>query len=246
MRLIPAIDLRGGQCVRLLKGDFAAETRYPFTPLELLQRYRELGADWLHVVDLDGARDGQAANRQVIAQLAGQSGIWLQVGGGVRDRASVDELLALGIARLAIGSAAIEDRGAVEQWLVNFGPERICLALDVALQADGLPLLRTRGWRETTALSLWDAIERYLPCGLRHVLCTDIARDGAMAGPNLALYTEAVARYPQLQWQASGGVSASRDLQALAVTGVAAAVCGKALLEDRLPHGELQPYLRDA
>lgn len=246
MRLIPAIDLRGGQCVRLLKGDFDAETRYPCTALELLQRYRELGAEWLHVVDLDGARDGQAANRQVIAELARQPGIRLQVGGGVRSRASVDELLGLGIARLAIGSAAVEDRAAVEQWLAQLGPERICLAFDVALQADGVPLLRTRGWREATALPLWDAIEHYLPCGLRHVLCTDIARDGAMSGPNLALYAEALARYPQLQWQASGGVSAGGDLQALAATGVAAAVCGKALLEDRLPHGALQPYLRGA
>jgi len=182
----------------------------------------------------------------VIAGLAAQPGIQLQVGGGVRDRTSVDALLALGIARLAIGSAAVEDRGAVEQWLAQLGPERICLAFDVALPVNGPPLLRTRGWRAATALSLWDAVEQYLPCGLRHVLCTDIARDGAMAGPNLALYTEAVARYPQLQWQASGGVSASGDLQALATTGVAAAVCGKALLEARLPDGELQPYLHDA
>ena len=246
MRLVPAIDLRGGQCVRLLKGDFAAETRYPFTALQLLQRYSALGAEWLHVVDLDGARDGLASNRPVIAGLASQSGIRLQVGGGVRERASVDELLALGVGRIVIGSAAVEDRGVVEQWLAQLGPERICLAFDVALQPDGPPLLRTRGWRTATALSLWDAVEWYLPGGLRHVLCTDIARDGAMAGPNLALYTEAVARYPQLLWQASGGISVSGDLQSLAATGVAAAVCGKALLEERLPYGELQPYWRGA
>ena len=246
MRLIPSIDLRGGQCVRLLRGDFAAETRYDSPPLQLLQHYRDLGADWLHVVDLDGARDGQSANRQAIAQLALQPGISLQVGGGVRSRASVEELLALGIARLAIGSAAVEQRSEVESWLGQFGAERICLAFDVRLQPDGLPLLHTRGWRQATTLTLWDAITSYLPCGLRHVLCTDIERDGALAGPNVELYLEAVARFPQIRWQASGGVSSSDDLRSLAASGVAAAISGRALLEDRLPRGDLQPYLPGA
>ena len=246
MRLIPSIDLRGGQCVRLLRGDFAAETRYDDQPLQLLAHYRDLGALWLHVVDLDGARDGQSANRQVIAQLAAQPGISLQVGGGIRSRESVDELLALGIARLAVGSAAVEQPGEVGQWLGHFGGERICLAFDVRLRADGLPLLHTRGWRQVTTVSLWDAIERYLSCGLRHVLCTDIERDGALAGPNIDLYIEARARYPQLHWQASGGVSSIGDLRTLAACGVAAAISGRALLEHRLPHGDLQPYLPGA
>jgi phosphoribosylformimino-5-aminoimidazole carboxamide ribotide isomerase len=246
MLLIPSIDLRGGQCVRLLRGDFAAETRYPTAPLQLLQHYRALGAHWLHVVDLDGARDGHAANRPVIAELALQPGISLQVGGGVRSRASVDELLALGVARLAIGSAAVDDHSEVETWLRHFGAERLCLAFDVRLQPDGVPVLHTRGWRQATRLSLWDAIESYLPSGLRHVLCTDIERDGALAGPNVGLYVEARARYPQIHWQASGGVGSIQDLRSLAASGVAAAISGKALLEDRLPHGDLQPYLPGA
>jgi phosphoribosylformimino-5-aminoimidazole carboxamide ribotide isomerase len=246
VQLIPSIDLRGGCCVRLLQGDFAAETHYESTPLELLQRYRQLGARWLHVVDLDGARDGQLANRQAIAQLASESGISLQVGGGVRSRAVIDDLLALGVERLAIGSAAVEEPNEVASWLAHYGPERICLAFDVQLDVEGTPLLRTRGWRQTTALSLWDGLERYLASGLRHVLCTDIARDGALAGPNVALYTQAARRYPQVHWQASGGVSTIQDLQALAAGGAAAAISGKALLEDRLPIGELQPYLSGA
>ena len=246
MRLIPSIDLRGGLCVRLLRGDFDAETRYDSEPLQLLQHYRELGADWLHVIDLDGARDGHCANRQVIAQLARQRDIKLQAGGGVRTRESVDELLALGIARLAVGSAAVDQPGEVQQWLRHYGAERICLAFDVRLQPDGLPVLHTRGWRQATTLSLWDAIASYLSSGLRHVLCTDIARDGALAGPNLALYAEARARYPQIQWQASGGVSSINDLRSLAASGVAAAISGRALLENRLPQRDLQPYLPGA
>jgi phosphoribosylformimino-5-aminoimidazole carboxamide ribotide isomerase len=244
MLLIPSIDLRAGRCVRLLQGDFAAETRYQFEPLELLQRYRELGAPWLHVVDLDGARDGLLANRSIIATLATQPGIALQVGGGVRSREVVADLLQLGVGRVVVGSAAVEAADAVAGWLAEFGAERLCLAFDVRLDAQGLPLLRTRGWRQATTLSLWDCVQRFLPCGLRHVLCTDIERDGALRGPNLALYREAAARYPQLRWQASGGVADTADLHALAAVGVAAAVSGKALLEERLPAEGLQPFLR--
>jgi phosphoribosylformimino-5-aminoimidazole carboxamide ribotide isomerase len=246
VQLIPSIDLRGGQCVRLLRGDFSAETRYDHSPLELLRRYRALGSQWLHVVDLDGARDGELANHQVIAQLASEPGIRLQVGGGVRTRAVVENLLAMGVARLVIGSAAVDDRAAVVDWLRQFGPERICLAFDVQLEPEGLPLLRTHGWQQPTALSLWETVESYLGSGLLHVLCTDIARDGAMAGPNVALYAQALERFPQLHWQASGGVSGVGDLQALAKSGVAAAISGRALLEERLTHGDLQPYLPGA
>jgi phosphoribosylformimino-5-aminoimidazole carboxamide ribotide isomerase len=246
MQLIPAIDLRGGQCVRLLKGDFAAETRYQPAPLELLQHYRAIGARWLHVVDLDGARDGRPGNRPTIELLAAQSGINVQLGGGVRSTATLEELLALGVARIVIGSAAVEQRELVMGWLSRYGAERICLALDVQLDGQQQPLLRTRGWRQATALSLWDAVESYVACGLRHVLCTDIERDGALGGPNLALYAQAVARFPRVQWQASGGVSSIADLAALATSGIAAAISGKALLENRLPEGALQPYLPGA
>ena len=246
MQLIPAIDLRGGHCVRLLRGDFAAETRYERTPLELLQHYRAIGARWLHVVDLDGARDGQLANRPTIVQLAAQTGINVQLGGGVRSTDILEELLTLGVARVVIGSAAVEQREQVSGWLAHYGAERICLALDVRHDDRQQPLLHTHGWRQATALSLWDAVESYMACGLRHVLCTDIERDGALTGPNLALYIQAVTRFPQVHWQASGGVSSGADLAALAACGVAAAISGKALLENRLPEGALQPYLPGA
>jgi phosphoribosylformimino-5-aminoimidazole carboxamide ribotide isomerase len=243
MRLIPSIDLRGGRCVRLLKGDFDAETTYERDPLELLRGYAALGAGWLHVVDLDGARDGRLAHRELIGRLTGASTVKLQVGGGVRSAAVIDDLLGAGVSRVVVGSAAVDTPAECAEWLRRYGAGRICLGFDVAL-GEGVPQLRTHGWRTATARSLWESVEAYLPAGLKHVLCTDIARDGALAGPNVALYAEAVRRYPQISWQASGGVSEAQDLSRLAASGVAAAISGKALLENRITTEELQPYLR--
>jgi phosphoribosylformimino-5-aminoimidazole carboxamide ribotide isomerase len=211
--------------VRLFQGDFGAETRYEHEPHELLRRYREFGASWLHVVDLDGAKDGVLANRSVIVALASQRGVKLQVGGGVRSAAVIDDLLRNGVERVVIGSAAVER------------PEQV---------AGGEPRVRTHGWREGTAISVWEAISRY-PAGMvKHVLCTDIERDGAMSGPNLNLYRTALSRFPRLSWQASGGVRDAADLAALAELGVSAAVSGKALLEERITPEELRPFLPDA
>jgi phosphoribosylformimino-5-aminoimidazole carboxamide ribotide isomerase len=246
MLLIPAIDLRNGRCVRLFKGDFNAETRYEYQPLDLLNRYRAFGATWLHVVDLDGAKDGVLANRRVIVELAAQPGIRVQVGGGMRSREAIEDLLNNGVSRVVIGSAAIERPIEVAQWIAEFGPDRICLALDVKLDTQGTPNVRTRGWTEGTAVSLWRAIEPFIGVRLAHVLCTDIDRDGALTGPSLDLYARAVARFPDLAWQASGGVANAADLAALARVGVAAAVSGKALLEQRITPEELRPFLPNA
>jgi phosphoribosylformimino-5-aminoimidazole carboxamide ribotide isomerase len=246
MLLIPSIDLRGGQCVRLLRGDFAAETRYAVDAPSLLARYRALGASWLHVVDLDGARDGHSGNRALIGTLAGQSGLALQVGGGVRSATVIEELLGAGVARVVVGSAAVEQPALVAAWLRTHGPERICLAFDVRLDAQSVPRLHTRGWRTASTRTLWECVAEFTPHGLKHVLCTDIERDGALGGPNLALYAEALQRHPTLQWQASGGIASAADLAALAALGVPAAISGKALLEERIDPSELRPFLPNA
>jgi phosphoribosylformimino-5-aminoimidazole carboxamide ribotide isomerase len=234
MLLIPAIDLRDGRCVRLFQGDFGAETRYEHEPHELLLRYREFGASWLHVVDLDGAKDGVLANRSVIVALASQRAVKIQVGGGVRSAAVIDDLLRNGVERVVVGSAAVQRPEEVAEWFTRFGTERICLALDIRMDSSGEPRVRTHGWREGTAISLWEAISRFPTGMVKHVLCTDIERDGAMSGPNLNLYRTALSRFPRLSWQASGGVRNAADLAALAEIGVAAAVSGKALLEERI------------
>jgi phosphoribosylformimino-5-aminoimidazole carboxamide ribotide isomerase len=246
LRLIPAIDLRAGRCVRLLKGDFAAETCYEAEPLELLSRYRGFGADWLHVVDLDGARDGSGGNRPLIAELATELGIKLQVGGGLRNLAAVQEMLELGAARAVVGSAAVTEPGEVRGWLRHFGSDRIALAFDVRLDEAGTPRVATHGWLQQSTLSLWGAVDQFTDAGLKHVLCTDVGRDGALTGPNVPLYTEAVRRYPEIAWQASGGIREARDLFALAECGAAAAISGKALLEERIPIEELGQFLPNA
>lgn len=246
MLLIPAIDLRNGRCVRLFKGDFNAETRYEYEPMELLDRYRGYGATWLHVVDLDGAKDGALANRATILALAARKALRIQVGGGMRSAEVVEDVLAHGVDRVVIGSAAVERPAEVAGWLRRFGPERICLALDVMMDTDGEPKVRTRGWTEGTGVTLWRALEPFLADGLKHVLCTDIDRDGALSGPNLGLYRHALERFPQIAWQASGGVRDAADLAALDGIGMAAAVSGKALLEQRITSEELRPFLPDA
>jgi phosphoribosylformimino-5-aminoimidazole carboxamide ribotide isomerase len=244
MRLIPAIDLRGGSCVRLLQGRFDAETVYASDPAVVLDRYLALGARRIHVVDLDGARDGSQGNRAAIERLAARAGAAaIQVGGGVRSREVADELLKLGIASVVVGSVAVTSPDEVAGWLHELGPERVVLAFDVRLDEGATPCLATHGWERQTGTSLWDAVERYLPAGLRHVLCTDVARDGALSGPNVALYAECVRRFPGVAWQASGGVSTADDLHALAGTGVAAVISGRALLEGRLTAEELAPFL---
>ena len=246
MELIPAIDLKDGRCVRLLKGDFAAETVYSNEPKEILQRYASLGARRIHVVDLDGARDGTQANRDIIVKLLADPSIKLQVGGGLRSLARVQALLDLGVERAVVGSVAINSPDEVVSWFKQIDPTRIVLALDVRLDPAGVPVLTTHGWQQNSGIVLWTAVERFLRSGLTHVLCTDVARDGALTGPNFELYAEAVRRFPELQWQASGGVATGRDLVALRDCGVAAVISGKALLENKIPSQELRPFLPNA
>jgi phosphoribosylformimino-5-aminoimidazole carboxamide ribotide isomerase len=245
MRLIPAIDLRHGHCVRLLRGDFDAETRYADDPRALLARYRRSGADWLHIVDLDGARDGGGANRELIVELARDPGLELQVGGGLRHARSIAELLEAGVGRAVVGSAAVEKVDEVRTWLKDFGPDRLVLAFDVRLDAAGMPRVAIHGWRQQSRLSLWDAVANFQH-DLKHVLCTDVSRDGALSGPNVELYAEAARRFPHIEWQASGGIRDARDLEALALAGAGAAISGKALLEQLIPLEDLQPFLPNA
>jgi len=185
-------------------------------------------------------------NRALITQLAAQKALHLQVGGGLRNTAAVTQILDLGVARAVIGSAAVTHVDQVRTWLSHFGPERITLAFDVRLDDGGTPRVATHGWQRQSELSLWSAVANFADSQLTHVLCTDVSRDGALTGPNVDLYREAARRHPKIQWQASGGIRDARDLRALSDAGAAAAISGKALLEELIPVEDLQPFLPNA
>ena len=245
MKIIPAIDLQGGKCVRLFQGDFKQTTHYSDDPVAVARRFAEMRTESLHVVDLDGARSGTQSNHEIIASIAADSGMSVQVGGGIRDRATVKRWLAAGVNRCVIGSLAITDPDAVKSWIVEFGGEHIVLALDVNIDA-GVPLITTHGWTRASDTSVYECIESYRELGLRHVLCTDVSRDGALAGPNIELYKTIMDSYPELLLQASGGVRNMQDLETLRDCGIPAAITGRALLDGNITTAEVLSFRQSA
>ena len=243
MKVIPAIDLLAGRCVRLLRGDFGKKTVYSDDPAGVARNYEATGFDCLHVVDLDGARHGRQHNEAAIRRLVDGNRLAVQLGGGLRDDAQLDYWLDSGVCRVVIGSLAVTDVRRVRGWLSRYGADKIVLALDVEAPDGAPPRLLTHGWTRPTAATLWECIENYRDAGLRHVLCTDIARDGALAGPNLDLYAELIERYAEIELQASGGVRNVDDLRALDNLGVPAVITGRALLDGRISTTELQSFL---
>lgn len=229
----PAIDVRDGRVVRLAQGDYARETRYDGTPLEVAQRYVAQGARWLHLVDLDAARAGGYTLAPLLDDIARTTPLKVQTGGGVRGRDDVARILDAGAERVVIGSLSVRDPDAVVAWLAEFGSERITVALDTRLDDTGAWRLPVHGWTEMASGTLDDLALRYADAGLRHLLCTDIARDGMLSGPNLGLYAHLRARVPGLAVQASGGVSAVADVMGAREAGCAGIVLGRALLEGR-------------
>jgi len=234
--VIPAIDLRGGQVVRLRQGDYAQQTTYAADPRELARRYADAGARWLHLVDLDGARSGQPGNLATIAAIAAD-GMVIQAGGGVREEVDVQRLFDAGVRRVVLGSVAIRDPARVAGWLAKYGAERLVLALDTR-RANGHWILPSAGWTEVEARTLDELAPWYAMHGARHLLCTDIDRDGMLAGFNLDLYRHLDASVPQLALQASGGVRSLDDIRAARDAGAKAVILGRALLEGRFAVAE--------
>jgi phosphoribosylformimino-5-aminoimidazole carboxamide ribotide isomerase len=228
----PAIDLRDGACVRLMHGRFDEVTRYDDAPVARLAAFVAAGAAWVHVVDLDGAQAGRAVQHALIGRLARSAEVRIQSGGGVRSREDVAALLDAGVARVVVGSQAVTAPGAVADWLAEFGAERIALALDVNVK-DGVPVPALKGWTEAAAVTLWQALDRFPEGTARHLLVTDVGRDGALTGPNLELLAEIVQRRPDLDVQASGGVAETSDLTAAREAGCAGAIVGRAIYERR-------------
>ena len=232
MIVYPAIDLKDGVCVRLMHGRFDQVTQYDERPAARLAAFASAGAPWVHIVDLDGAEAGRARQHALIGELARAVDVRIQSGGGVRSRADVAALLEAGVSRAVAGSLAVTDPETVAGWLAEFGAERITLALDVRADGDRyVPALK--GWTEAADVDLWTALDRYPAGTVRHLLVTDVGRDGALTGPNLDLLKQIVTRRPDLAVQASGGVAALSDLAAARALGCAGAIVGRALYEGR-------------
>jgi len=228
MIIYPAMDLIGGRPVRLKQGRFTDTTFYEASPSQALAGFAAAGAKWAHVVDLDGARAGQPVQHELIAALAASAPLDLQVAGGFREFDQLQRMFDAGVARIVVGSLAVREPHKVRGWIDAFGADRIAISLDVKLVARS-PMVRISGWTVSTGLTLWE-VAALLP-EARHLLITDIGRDGMLSGPNVPLYEHIARRLPEAKVQASGGVSSLADLERLPTAG---AIIGKALWEGRM------------
>jgi phosphoribosylformimino-5-aminoimidazole carboxamide ribotide isomerase len=233
MIVYPAMDLIGGRPVRLRQGRFEDTTFYDEAPADALARFAAAGATWAHIVDLDGTRVGEPVQHQMIGSLARTTGLQLQVAGGIRSAGHVARLFEAGVARAVVGSLCVTRPDLVASMIDSFGPERITLALDVRVE-DGMPTVAMHGWQAASGFDLWEVADRFPDA--RHLLLTDIGRDGMLQGPNFDLYREAAERLPHLAVQASGGISSAADIAQLRTDG---AIVGKALWEGRISPEQL-------
>ncbi|WP_337753959.1 1-(5-phosphoribosyl)-5-[(5-phosphoribosylamino)methylideneamino]imidazole-4-carboxamide isomerase [Sutterella wadsworthensis] len=231
--IIPAIDLIDGCVVRLHQGDYGARRDYGEDPLARLQRYQASGAQLLHIVDLTGAKDPKARQIPLLRELLGNLSIPVQTGGGIRSADDVRSLLDAGAARVVVGSAAVKRTDEVAGWMKTFGADKLVLALDVRINKAGNAEVAVSGWQENSGVLMNDLIRAFEPAGLRYVLTTDISKDGTLAGPNTALYAKLAQTFPNIDFQASGGIGSLDDIRAVSHTGAAGVIVGRALLEGK-------------
>jgi phosphoribosylformimino-5-aminoimidazole carboxamide ribotide isomerase len=231
--IIPAIDLIDGSVVRLYQGDYAQKTEYQLDPIDVVHSYADQGAQWLHIVDLTGAKDTSKRQLELIGKMVATNRMQFQAGGGIRSEADVAQLLEIGVKRVVIGSLAVKQPELVKSWIVKYGPDAIVLALDINIDESGNKFIATHGWQENSGVSIEALLEDFLTVGAKHVLCTDISRDGTLQGANQQLYTEMTERFASVGWQASGGIGNLNDIAVLKPTKVSGVILGRALLEGK-------------
>jgi phosphoribosylformimino-5-aminoimidazole carboxamide ribotide isomerase len=242
--IIPAIDLLDKRVVRLFQGDYSKTRFYDLNPVDQVQKYTAAGAEIVHIIDLEGARDAENRQLELIKQIVAGTDARLQVGGGIRSVQDVDDLLTIGVERVIIGSLAINEPDLVGSWMERFGNEHIVLALDVSIDKQGNKTLPTKGWQKDSGKSLEQTLDSY--SNAKHILCTDISKDGTLTGSNTALYKDVVKVYSNLKWQASGGTGTLDDIAALPSTGVTGVIVGRALLDGKFTLEEAIQCWRDA
>lgn len=235
MRIIPAIDIIDGQCVRLSQGDYAQKKVYETNPVAVAHSFEEAGLEYLHLVDLDGAKQGKVTNWKVIEAICKNTSLKVDFGGGIKTKSEIRQLLELGVKQVNLGSVAVKEPEKVSIWIDEFGADKIILSADVREER-----IAISGWTETSSLSIQDFIANYQTIGITYVTCTDISKDGMLAGPNVDLYTKLLKQFPSLNLIASGGVSSLDNLKQLKAVGLYGAIVGKAIYEGRIGLTELQ------
>ncbi|HDJ33145.1 MAG TPA: 1-(5-phosphoribosyl)-5-[(5-phosphoribosylamino)methylideneamino]imidazole-4-carboxamide isomerase [Bacteroidetes bacterium] len=240
IRLIPAIDIMEGRCVRLEKGDFGRQTNYTVDMPELAVQYEQAGFTRLHLVDLDGARAGVVKNLNVLGKICSVTGLVVDFGGGVQSEADLEQVFHAGAAMVTVGSLAVKNRNLLQQWLLRYGPSRFILGADVRNRR-----ILISGWTGEAGTGLFEFLEYWISQGVEQVLCTDIEKDGMLTGPSVELYQEIMDRFPGIRLIASGGISSVEDIKRLNESGISGVVLGKALLEGKIKPDELEPFLKN-
>ena len=237
MEIIPAIDIIEGKCVRLTQGDYAQKKVYNENPLEVALQFEEAGLKRLHLVDLDGAKAGMVRNWKVLETIAGKTRLVIDFGGGIKSQKDCEIIFNSGAALATIGSMAVKHPQEFEKWLLQYGAEKFLLGADVKEEQ-----IAVSGWTETTSINVFDFIKQYEEKGVRQLFCTDVSKDGLLAGPSLELYKKIIAQFPSLHFIASGGVSSQHDLEQLQQIGCQGAIIGKAIYENRITLKDLQLF----
>lgn len=234
MKIIPAIDIIGGQCVRLTKGDYNQMKVYASDPAEIARQFEAAGIQHLHVVDLDGAKAKHVVNIGTLQRITSATSLAVDFGGGVKTREDLDKVFSAGARQVTAGSIAVSNKAEVESWINEFGAERIILGADVLDEK-----VMVHGWQESSGEDLFEFLKYYADLGVKYVICTDISKDGVLQGPSFALYQKIQKAFPELQLIASGGVSGKEDLLQLKAQGLYGAIVGKAFYEGRITLEEL-------
>ena len=237
MRIIPAIDLMDGQCVRLEKGDFAKRSDYSLRPVEMAAKYEKAGLRYLHLVDLDGAKAGKVIHTHILKEITQKTSLRVDFGGGIKTEEDVEKLLQAGASQLSVGSIAVREPQRFKKWLKNYGADKFILAADVA---EGK--VKINGWKEDTGILLRDLLNDFLAEGLQYVMITDIMRDGMLQGSAIELYSHLTQEFLQLRFIASGGVASAEELPRLQSIGIDGTIIGKALYEGHISLKDLSDF----
>lgn len=238
MRIIPAIDIIEGKCVRLSKGDYNTKRVYSEDPLEMARRFEGSGIEYLHLVDLDGAKAGEIINYRILDKISTKTNLKIDFGGGIKTGQDLVMALECGARQVTAGSIAVRDEALVGSWIKMLGSKKIILGADVNNKK-----IAVDGWTQTSDLELIPFLEGYTQRGIQYVICTDISKDGMLEGPSTALYKEILTSFPKLSLIASGGVTSMDDIYSLQEVGCEGAIIGKAIYENRISLKQLESYI---